>query len=107
MTTRIFTKVDPIRGNHESEAYTENGGRTWRWSSNDQFISVDTCRNYGIPCDEAAQEAARDAQVEAFVEEYRRNRADEPDDERRFEARAAFGPGVELVNVITGRRWTT
>ena len=27
--------------------------------------------------------------------------------EERFEARAAHGPGVELVNVITGEKYTT
>lgn len=30
-----------------------------------------------------------------------------PSDEERFEARAAFGPGVELVNVLTGHKWRT
>jgi hypothetical protein len=27
--------------------------------------------------------------------------------EERFEARAAMGPGVEMVNIITGERYTT
>jgi hypothetical protein len=30
-----------------------------------------------------------------------------PSDEERYEARAAMGEGVEMVNVITGHKWRT
>jgi hypothetical protein len=40
--------------------------------------------------------------IEAYCKNYRG-----PSDEERFEARAAFGPGAELVNVFTGHKWTT
>jgi hypothetical protein len=43
-----------------------------------------------------------------WLEEYRRMEANRaPDPEEMFEMRAAFGPGVKVVNVITGRTITT
>lgn len=50
--------------------------------------------------------AARDADNAAFFSEYRKNYKG-PSDEERFEARAAFGPGKEITNIITGHRWKT
>lgn len=54
-----------------------------------------------------ASAAARDAETSAFLAEYRAARANGPTAEERFEARAAFGPGVDLVDVVTGRKWRT
>ena len=54
-----------------------------------------------------ATEKARDEQNEAFFKSYaaaRANRSDEQIAEEQFEMRAAFGPGIEIVNVITGER---
>ena len=50
--------------------------------------------------------AARERDLDAFLAAYRRN-PPPVTDEMRFEARAAHGPGVELVDVISGRRFTT
>ena len=53
---------------------------------------------------------ARDVHTKAFLEEYRvaqLNRSAEQIREERFEARAAMGPGVEMVNIITGEKYTT
>ena len=53
---------------------------------------------------------AREAHTKAFLEEYRvaqLNRSAEQIREERWEARAAMGPGVEMVNVVTGERYTT
>jgi hypothetical protein len=53
---------------------------------------------------------ARDIHTKAFLEEYRvaqLNRSAEQIREERFEARAAMGPGVEMVNIITGEKYTT
>ena len=105
--TRTFTKTDPLTGRtSESEAYTEDGGRVWRWTSNDRVCPLDACEEYGIPCDVVAQEATRDRELDAFLAEYRANYRG-PSAEQRAEARAAHGEGVELVNVITGETWTT
>ena len=53
---------------------------------------------------------ARDKHTTAVLKEYtiaQKNRSAEQIREERFEARAAMGPGVEMVNVITGERYTT
>ena len=53
---------------------------------------------------------ARDIHTKKFLEEYtiaQKNRSAEQIREERWEARAAMGPGVEMVNVITGERYTT
>ena len=53
---------------------------------------------------------AREIHTKQFLEEYRTaqlNRTAEQIREERLEARAAMGPGVEMVNIITGERYTT
>ena len=53
---------------------------------------------------------ARDLHTTAFLKEYRTaqlNRTAEEIAEQQFEARAAFGPGETVVNIITGERYTT
>lgn len=53
---------------------------------------------------------ARDIHTTAFLKEYRTaqlNRSAEQIREERFEARAAMGPGVEMVNIVTGEKYTT
>ena len=53
---------------------------------------------------------ARDVHNTAFLKEYtiaQKNRSAEQIREERWEARAAMGPGVEMVNVVTGERYTT
>jgi len=53
---------------------------------------------------------ARDTHTTAFLKEYtiaQKNRSAEQIREERWEARAAMGPGVEMVNVVTGERYTT
>ena len=53
---------------------------------------------------------ARDVHTKAVLEEYRTaqlNRTAEQIREERFEARAAMGPGVDMVNIFTGERYTT
>ena len=53
---------------------------------------------------------ARDIHTTAFLKEYtiaQKNRSAEQIREERWEARAAMGAGVEMVNVITGERYTT
>jgi hypothetical protein len=103
-TTKTFSKgMGTFR--IESEAYTEDG-KVWRWSSNDAPVPLDAAAEYFIPIDPAAQQAARDAYVTASIAEYRRNYTP-PNAEQRAEARAAHGPGVKLVDVLSGHTWTT
>lgn len=80
-----------------------------RWASNDRVPPADVVEFFAY-LDEAidvdACAAARDADTAAFLAEYRAIYTG-PSDEERAEARAAMGPGVEMVNVVTGHRWTT
>jgi hypothetical protein len=47
---------------------------------------------------------SRKWETQAFLDAYRERMANHvPSDEERFEMRAAFGEGVEVVNVITGK----
>jgi hypothetical protein len=105
-TLRTFSRTD-FGHTHTATAYTEDG-LVWRWASNNAVCPLDACQDYGIPVDAAAQAAARDAELTAFVASYkaaRRNRR--PSAEERFELRAAFGPGQTVVNILTGERTRT
>jgi len=57
--------------------------------------------------DTARAVTAYDTELDLFFAAYRANQPSEPSAEQRFEARAAHGPGVEIVDVISGRRFTT
>ena len=53
---------------------------------------------------------ARKLYTERTIAEYtaaQKNRTAEQILEEQFEARAAMGPGVEMVNIFTGERYTT
>jgi len=50
-----------------------------------------------------ATRAARQAENEAFLEEYRKN-YEGPTEEEKAEMRAAFGEGETVVDIITGQR---
>lgn len=57
-----------------------------------------------------ATKTARDAHTAWSLNIYRKAQAERTPEqiaEERFEARAAMGPGVEMVNIITGEKWTT
>ena len=57
-----------------------------------------------------ATRIARDKYVQRTLAEYaeaQRNRTAEEIAEQRAEARAAMGPGVDMVNIFTGEKYTT
>ena len=93
-----------LRKQIETETYEKDGAL--RWKANDAVLMVDTFKEAGIE-PPAGQAAARAADLDGFFAEYRKNQPAEPGAEERFEALAAHGPGVELVDVISGRRFTT
>lgn len=81
-----------------------------RWKSNNQVPPDEVlvlALELGKPIDLAACREARSKDLRAFIADYRARRADEPTAEERLEARAAFGEGATVVNVLTGRRWRT
>lgn len=105
--TKTFVKTEFGR-QFGSEAYTEDGGKTWRWESNNAVITIGTCKEYSIPCDVLSQQKAYSEYVAQVIADYRREREKNGySEEERMEARAAHGPGVELVDILTGRKFTT
>jgi hypothetical protein len=80
-----------------------------RWVSNN-LVPPQDCLNslaaVGLVFDMAKAQAARNADTLAFLEAYRKN-PPVLDEEARYEMRAAFGPGVEVVDIISGQRTRT
>jgi hypothetical protein len=82
------------------------------WNSNDRHPMDDLMTEWldlGLVTKEMfdATAIAREESNMAFFAEFKTARANRSADEIReeaFEMRAAFGPGVEVVNVITGER---
>lgn len=100
-----FSRVD-YGHTHKSTAYSDDGGQTWKWASNDAYCPVDACKLYGIPCNVQKQTEARDEEARAFLAEYRKN-WQPPTGEQLAEMTAAFGEDVELVDVAAGRKFRT
>ncbi len=79
------------------------------WLSNGRVPPADIIDFWawlGLPVNVAACHAKRDAEIARFLDEYRAN-ATPPTTEQKAEARAAFGSGIRVVNVITGKSFTT
>lgn len=74
-----------------------------RWTSNGRVPPEDVvalAASLGLAIDEAKCDAARRADLRAFLKGYNPVVTDED----RFEMRAAFGAGSTVVNVITGTK---
>lgn len=97
-------------GKHGPEGTTVVDGVV-RWKSNGRVPPEDILavwHHLGLPFDYEASVRIRDKEEREFLEEYRRvNKGRKPSAEERAEARAAMGPGVKMVNVITGDEWVT
>jgi hypothetical protein len=82
-----------------------------RWIDSKQVPSVGILCRFGLtPEGMNRHAAARDADLDAIAAEYvhqRGLRTPKEIAEERAEARAAYGPGVELVNIFTGEHYTT
>lgn len=84
-----------------------DGQAILRWNSNDQCPMNDMLAAWitlGMIDREQADRtsAARTAETAQFLAAYRKN-PPQIDDEQLHEMRAAFGPGEEVMDVITGR----
>ena len=100
----------------EGEVHFQNGAAGWLFDSGEFRPLMDDAMEQllqaGLVDQECVEETARqrDVYTERSIAEYiqaQRNRTQEQIQEERFEARAAMGPGVEMVNIITGERYTT
>ena len=77
-----------------------------RWNSNGRYLMDDFCEKLeyaGYPFDRQATAKKRDKQNEESIAEYRRNHRG-LSGEALAEARAAFGEGTTVVNILTGER---
>ena len=109
---RLVNQLAPQPDNAHS--YIEWNG-VLRWKSNDQVPPADVVElaayvlnsDVAKPVNVANCTKARDKDTQKVLAEYRRNRPNGPSAEERAEARAAMGPGVEMVDVITGYKWRT
>lgn len=84
-----------------------------RWTPSETVVPMEyaeAAEFMGYALDLARHRTACDAQTSAAIAAHRETQArmtPEQREERRMEARAAHGPGVELVDVLTGDRFTT
>ena len=100
----------------EGEVKFQNGAAGWLFDNGEFRPLMDDAMEQLLEAglvDQATVEItaqARDVYTEKSIAEYiqaQKNRSAEQIAEERFEARAAMGPGVEMVNIITGERYTT
>jgi hypothetical protein len=89
-----------LRGQFITESYTVAG--VLHWTANDAVIPPSVFKDAYITMPEG-QQAAHDKSVDEICAAYRANQPAQPSAEDMFEMRAAFGPGKEIVNIITGR----
>jgi hypothetical protein len=82
-----------------------------RWRDSGQVPCKEILKRLGLTQEELERNtAARDVDTDAFIAEYQRRQSERTPEqlaEERAEARAAHGPGVELVNIFTGDRFIT
>lgn len=89
----------------DEKATVEEDGAI-RWNRNGRYLMDDLCEKLeyaGYPFSREATARKRDAQNEESIAEYRRNDKGLSGEELA-EARAAFGEGTVVVNVLTGRK---
>lgn len=86
----------------EAAIVDENGAIAWK--SNGSYLMDDYCEKLehaGFPFSREATRAARDAQVEQELAEYRKNYRG-PSAEELREMRRTFGEGATVVDIISG-----
>jgi len=92
-----------LRAKFETDAYFADGAL--RWKSNDRPVPA-SCFADAFATPDALQVETERKETRAFLDAYRRNPPTITDEER-FEARAALGRGVDVVNIVTGQTFRT
>ena len=91
----------------EAKATVEEDGAI-RWIESGNYLPDDFCEKLeyaGFTFSRKATQAARNAQSAAFLEAYRKNTKGMSEADKT-EARAAFGKGTTIVDIITGEKIT-
>ena len=113
----VMTYAGGATHEHSSQAYEDYAeAGVVRWCSNGRCVPLEICESmqwYNME----AQRAAHEAELDALFTRMRTAQAEfdartDPEAEairaeQAFERRAAFGPDVEVVNAITGKRYRT
>ena len=89
-------------------SYIDSKG-AYRWRSNDNPLFDDTLENVGItvpPSQKSVRNKHTTAALNAYIKA-QSSRSAETIREQRAEARAAFGGGVTVVNMLTGEKYRT
>jgi hypothetical protein len=101
-----------IKKFNEGEVKFRNGAAGWLMKDGefrplmaDAIQELYTAGLIDSSCISATETARQEYVANAFLDYA--SRATMPTLEERFEARNAFGPGTEVVNVITGHKWRT
>ena len=109
--TQTFTGYDADKlAKNFADAYVADG--VVRWKSNDRVPFEDMITDFveaGFINSESIElsKEARSTETSALLKEYaaaQAARTPEQIAEEQFEMGAAFGPGVEVVNIVTGER---
>lgn len=100
--------LEEFRRDFENGEIVVDADGVLRWR-NGNIIGYDVahiCDLIGIQFDAEATRRAGEERTRAFMEEYRRARANRTlSAEERSEMRSAFGEGAVVVDVITGQRF--
>lgn len=97
----------------EEGAFSIDAAGVLRWNSNDQVPPQDCLEAFVELGEDICLDSCRkqrEIDNAAFIREYMKAQSERTEDqirEQRAEARAAFGPGEQVVNVLTGERYTT
>jgi hypothetical protein len=101
-----LSEIEALWNRILDQSYADTAGNR-RWISNRKLIptwvlTIDAC--LVAP---KFHQMQFDIEQDKAIEAYRASQPAQPSAEEMFEMRAAFGEGVEVVDVITGRRVTT
>lgn len=94
----------------KTDTTLKDGVLRWKMGNLCPADCAEFAKFIGIAVDLSKQQAARDAELSKLVKRMKRaekNMSEEARAEQEYEMRAAFGPGVTVVNVFTGKKTKT
>lgn len=94
-----------VKSWNEGKAHFKDGAYRWKSSNNvppAEIVNFWAMAGYITFAEAHASVSVGEAETAAFLDAYRKN-PPKVTAEERAEMRAAFGPGAEVVNVITGK----
>jgi len=108
-TSRREAKREREHLREGAEKVQTDHGLTFQWKKSGNVVPPD-CLERAFVAQPPGQEDARAEEREEAFQRYREQQASRSDAQKeaqRQEDRAAHGEGTDMVNVVTGERWTT